>query len=130
MGNERVQCIACEPRRPSPHIYTVTNGGLFLTLRRPVQKLRQLLSRFRPQDQPTEEEAKWFLRDRNYDVHEAYTKLNSCLRWRGESNMHKVTFAEVEQEAATGKAFLHNHTDIYGRPALVVRVARCASRDG
>ena len=40
--------------------------------------------------------------------------------------MQNVTYEDISREAATGKAYLHSHVDVYGRPALVVRVARCA----
>ena len=39
--------------------------------------------------------------------------------------MQGVSYEDISRESATGKAYLHNHTDIYGRPALVVRVSRC-----
>ncbi len=32
--------------------------------------------------------------------------------------------ADIAAEAATGKAFLHSHTDVNGRPVIVVRAAR------
>jgi hypothetical protein len=31
---------------------------------------------------------------------------------------------DVAKEAATGKAFLHTHPDIYGRPVVIIRAAR------
>lgn len=76
--------------------------------------------------EPTADEAAWFLRDRNFDVAEAEEKLATCLRWRAEFGLRHVTWEDVAAEAATGKAYLHEHVDREGRPALVVRVARCA----
>lgn len=92
-----------------------------------MQALARLLDKFQSQPglDPTEDEAKWFLRDRSYDVEEAYSKLRTCLRWRKEFNVHHVSYERVKREAATGKAYLHEHTDIYGRPVLVIRVSRC-----
>lgn len=92
----------------------------------PMQALKRLLGRFEslPGLNPTEDEAKWFLRDRSFDVEEAYTKLVTCLRWRKEFNVHHVSFENVRKEAATGKAYLHEHKDIHDRPVLVVRVSR------
>lgn len=75
---------------------------------------------------PTEDEAKWFLRDRDFDADEAYTKLLTCLRWRKQFNVHRVDFESIKQEAATGKAYLHDHKDIYDRPVLVIRVSKWA----
>lgn len=77
-----------------------------------------------PYGQPTEEEAKWFLRDRRFDASEAYDKLSATLRWRAESGIHRVRYERVAREAATGKAYLHTHLDRFSRPALVIRVAR------
>lgn len=57
---------------------------------------------------------------------EAYSKLQACLSWRRQYGMQDVTYEDISREAATGKAYLHSHVDVYGRPALVVRVARCA----
>lgn len=92
-----------------------------------LQALERLLGRFesQPHLNPTEDEAKWFLRDRNFDLDEAYSKLLTCLRWRREFNVHHVNFERVKREAATGKAYLHDRTDIHGRPVLVIRVSRC-----
>eukprot|EP00892_Ulva_mutabilis_P005675 jgi/Ulvmu1/347/UM001_0352.1 len=90
------------------------------------EALTRLLNRFEslPGLDPTEDEAKWFLRDRNFDVEEAYTKLVTCLRWRKEFNVHRVRYESVKREADTGKAYLHEHQDIYGRPVLVIRVSK------
>lgn len=92
-----------------------------------LQALERLLGRFESQPglNPTEDEAKWFLRDRNFDPEEAYSKLLTCLSWRREFNVHHVSFERVKREAATGKAYLHDSTDIHGRPVLVIRVSRC-----
>lgn len=87
------------------------------------QALKQLLDRF-PNNKPTVGEAQWFLRDRNFDVNEAYLKLQTCLAWRKQCGMQQVTYEDIERESATGKAYLHSHPDVYGRPALVVRVAK------
>ena len=93
-----------------------------------MQALAQLQQRFQGFrfGEPTEEEAQWFLRDRSFDVDEAEEKLATCLRWRAEFGLNRVTWQDVAAEAATGKAYLHEHVDKEGRPALVVRVAQCA----
>ena len=93
-----------------------------------MQALQSLQARFKSSGlgQPSDEEAQWFLRDRSFDVDEAYDKLSTCLRWRRESGIAHVSWEDVRTEAQTGKAYLHEHLDVYGRPALVIRVARCA----
>lgn len=35
-----------------------------------------------------------------------------------------LTSADVANEAATGKAYLHSHTDINNRPVIIVRASR------
>ena len=75
-------------------------------------------------DDPT---VRWFLRDRRYDPPAAAAKLAKMLRWReGLGGGHGVPFpwAEVAPEAGTGKAYVHDRTDRYGRPVIVVDVSR------
>jgi hypothetical protein len=93
-----------------------------------MQALDALKRRFQSSSlgMPTDDEAQWFLRDRSFDVEEAYAKLRTCLAWRRNFGLEHVTYQRIEREAATGKAYLHEHNDIFGRPALVVRVNRCA----
>ena len=64
----------------------------------------------------------WFLRDRKLGVAEAADKLTRMMEWR--RGFMPLAWADVEQEAATGKAYLHAHKDINGRPVIIV----CASR--
>jgi hypothetical protein len=77
--------------------------------------------------EPSDEEAKWFLRDRSFEIEEAYSKLATCLRWRKNFGLQHVNFESVRDEAATGKVSLHDFCDVYGRPVLIIRVARCES---
>jgi hypothetical protein len=76
---------------------------------------------------PTDDEAMWFLRDRGFDVEEAYNKLRTCLQWRHEFGVEHVSSKSIQREAATGKVYLHEHFDVYNRPALIIRVNKCAS---
>jgi hypothetical protein len=94
-----------------------------------LQALVRLKNRFKgsPFGEPTDDEAKWFLRDRGFEVEEAYSKLATCLRWRKQFGLQNVTFESVKKEAASGKVYLHEFCDVYGRPVLVIRVARWAS---
>jgi hypothetical protein len=66
----------------------------------------------------------WFLRDRKLDVAEAEEKLARMMRWRREFMPRPIAAADVAEEAATGKAFLHEHPDVDGRPVIVVRARR------
>jgi hypothetical protein len=64
----------------------------------------------------------WFCR--KLDVGEAVEKLTRMMEWRRDFMPTPLTEADVAAEAATGKAFLHSHTDVNGRPVIVVRAAR------
>lgn len=65
----------------------------------------------------------WFLRDRSLDVEETVQKLTAMTKWRQQTCPSGLTEAAVAAEAATGKAFLHNGQDNYGRPVVVIRAA-------
>lgn len=92
------------------------------------QALETLQARFRGSriGEPTVDEAKWFLRDRDFEVNEAFEKLSATLQWRRESNIQEVTYSKIANEDSAGKAYLHTSTDIYNRPVLVIRVEKCA----
>lgn len=76
------------------------------------------LSPFGPPDLET---VQWFLRDRNFDVEETVSKLKKYSAWRAECRPQQLSKLDVAVEAATGKAYLHEHTDVYGRPVIVIR---------
>lgn len=63
----------------------------------------------------------WFLRDRDFDVEETVSKLTKYLVWRAECRPQQLSGQDVAGEAATGKAYLHEHTDVYDRPVIVIR---------
>ncbi|EFN52164.1 hypothetical protein CHLNCDRAFT_32681 [Chlorella variabilis] len=67
---------------------------------------------------------RWFLQDRKLDVAEAEEKLLKMLRWRREFGADLIEWTDVAREAATGKAYLHTHDDVSGRPVVVVRAAK------
>lgn len=46
------------------------------------------------------------------------------MEWRREFMPEPLTAADVAAEAATGKAYLHGHPDVNGRPVIVVRAGR------
>eukprot|EP00930_Biecheleria_cincta_P070958 TRINITY_DN58518_c0_g1_i1.p1 TRINITY_DN58518_c0_g1~~TRINITY_DN58518_c0_g1_i1.p1 ORF type:complete len:652 (-),score=95.60 TRINITY_DN58518_c0_g1_i1:215-2143(-) len=66
----------------------------------------------------------WFLRDRHFDVAEAAEKLVRCLRWRQDFRVERLCPELFAKEARTRKAYLHQHADLLGRPALVVIARR------
>ncbi|KAL4423541.1 hypothetical protein ABPG77_006564 [Micractinium sp. CCAP 211/92] len=79
-----------------------------------------------PYPEAAEDEAtlRWFLQDRKLDVAEAEEKLLKMLRWRREFGADFIEWTDIAREAATGKAYLHTHTDVSGRPVIVVRAAK------
>lgn len=96
-----------------------------------MQALQQLRARMATCEagEPDEATQQWFLRDRKLDVEEAAEKLTRMMEWRRDFMPVPLTEADVAAEAATGKAFLHSHNDVNGRPVIVVRVARHITGD-
>ncbi|KAI7841007.1 hypothetical protein COHA_005235 [Chlorella ohadii] len=90
-----------------------------------LEVLRQRLAAS-PYPEAAEDEAtlRWFLQDRKLDVEEAEEKLIKMLRWRREFGADFISWTDVAREAATGKAYLHSHLDVSGRPVIVVRAAK------
>ena len=88
-----------------------------------LQALRQLQERVRgmtlPQE-PSSEVQQWFLRDRGFDVAEAADKLAKMSRWRARARPEQLRSSDVAAELRTGKAFVHDKPDRYGRPVVVV----------
>ncbi|GJP42220.1 hypothetical protein CLOM_g1812 [Closterium sp. NIES-68] len=67
---------------------------------------------------------RWFLKDRKYKVEPTVEKLAKAIKWRHEFGVAALTAADVAEEGATGKAFLHEHADVDGRPVIVVVAAK------
>ncbi|KAI8470161.1 MAG: CRAL-TRIO domain-containing protein [Monoraphidium minutum] len=90
------------------------------------QALAELRGRMQecPLGCPDDETLKWYLRDRYFIVEDAETKLTSMLRWRKEEGIDTLDLSTVQAELATGKAEVHEHTDRYGRPVIIIRVNR------
>ncbi|GLC47000.1 hypothetical protein PLESTB_001656000 [Pleodorina starrii] len=90
----------------------------------PIQQnaLAELQKRFSADAAPPDEATmKWYLRDRYFDVEEAEQKLRSMLKWRQTFQPQSTTPQMIAAEMASGKAYVHNCTDKYGRPAIVIR---------
>ncbi|MEW5315638.1 MAG: hypothetical protein WDW38_007052 [Sanguina aurantia] len=88
-----------------------------------VQTLKQLQQRFvgGSSPAPDEETLKWYLRDRYFDVTEAEEKLRSMLRWRSDFQPSTITRESVAAEFKSGKAYVHAHCDVYGRPVVFIK---------
>ncbi|CAI5490655.1 unnamed protein product [Closterium sp. Naga37s-1] len=67
---------------------------------------------------------RWFLKDRKYKVEPTVEKLAKAIKWRHEFGVAGLTAADVAEEGATGKAFLHEYADVDGRPVIVVVAAK------
>ena len=58
-------------------------------------------------------EAEWFLRDRSLEVEEAADKLTRYAQWRADGfTSLSLDDAAIAAEAATGKAYLRDDTDV------------------
>ncbi|KAK9843107.1 hypothetical protein WJX74_007090 [Apatococcus lobatus] len=62
-----------------------------------------------------------YLRARSWDVNKANQMLHKTLDWRSSYKPHEITWAEVSEEATTGKLFRMHTLDREGRPVLVMR---------
>ena len=78
-----------------------------------------------PYGAPDEATQQWFLRDRRLAVDEAVEKLTAYVKWRKEFlPPGGLAWEHVADEAGSGKAYLHTHPDVNGRPVIVVRVSK------
>jgi hypothetical protein len=75
-------------------------------------ELRQLMAE-RDSHGWSDAEAEWFLKDRSLEVEEAADKLARYVQWRadGFSNL-SLDDSAIAAEAATGKAYLRDDTDV------------------
>ncbi|KAI3464120.1 hypothetical protein Pfo_020783 [Paulownia fortunei] len=71
-----------------------------------------------------EEMILWFLKDRKYSVKDAVSKLTKAIRWRREFGVSELSEESVKSVAETGKAYVHNYLDVYGRPVLIVEASK------
>ncbi|KAK4402427.1 Phosphatidylinositol transfer protein C [Sesamum angolense] len=49
---------------------------------------------------------------------------NAHKRWRHEFRVSELSEESVKIAAETGKAYVHNYPDVYGRPVLIVEAAK------
>ncbi|KAL3628867.1 hypothetical protein CASFOL_027913 [Castilleja foliolosa] len=66
----------------------------------------------------------WFLKDRKYSVQETVSKLTKAIRWRDEFGVSDLSEKSVKRVAETGKAYLHDHLDVNGRPVIIVDTSK------
>ena len=71
-----------------------------------------------------QETVKWFLRDREYDPVEAEEKLLKTAQWRREIGMEQLSPNQFSDELETGKVRLHEHTDVLGRPVIILDASK------
>lgn len=62
----------------------------------------------------------WFLKDRKFSVDEAVSKLTKAIKWREEFKVSELSEESVKSIADTGKAYVHDSLDVYGKPVLIV----------
>ncbi|GAB4845733.1 hypothetical protein Ancab_039135 [Ancistrocladus abbreviatus] len=62
----------------------------------------------------------WFLKDREFSVNDAVTRLVKAIKWREDFGVSELTEDSVESVAETGKSYVHDFLDVNGRPVLVV----------
>uniref|UniRef100_A0A0D9VFH5 CRAL-TRIO domain-containing protein n=1 Tax=Leersia perrieri TaxID=77586 RepID=A0A0D9VFH5_9ORYZ len=67
-----------------------------------------------------EEMILWFLKDRKFSVDETVSKLTKAIKWRQDFRLSELSEESVKGLYQTGKAYVHDSFDIYGRPVLVV----------
>ncbi|KAL2243686.1 CRAL-TRIO domain-containing protein C3H8.02 isoform X1 [Sesamum indicum] len=71
-----------------------------------------------------EEMILWFLKDRKFSVEDTVSKLTKAIGWRKEFGVSELSEESVKSAAETGKAYLHSHLDVYGRPVLIVEARK------
>ncbi|PKA56703.1 hypothetical protein AXF42_Ash012833 [Apostasia shenzhenica] len=62
----------------------------------------------------------WFLKDRKFSVEDTIVKLTRAIKWREEFGVSNLSEESVKSIYETGKAYLHDFTDVDGRSVLVV----------
>ena len=77
-----------------------------------------------PGGPPSRDTITWFLRDRNLDVEEAAEKLAKMTAWRQRFRPDQLGPQDFGIDPASGEGYVHSEPDRYGRPVIVVRVAK------
>jgi len=70
-----------------------------------------------------------YLIARDWDVDESEKMLRESLKWRKEFKPQEITSKDIEEEALTGKMYVHGH-DTKGRPVVIMRPDRENTSNG
>ncbi|KAF6256483.1 CRAL-TRIO domain-containing protein [Scenedesmus sp. NREL 46B-D3] len=91
-----------------------------------IQALQQVQRRLsnHPQGCPDEATLIWFLRDSDFSVDAAESRLKAMLTWRTTNRLFNVCHGDVAPQLQTGKAYLHGCLDLAGRPTVVIRARK------
>ena len=95
----------------------LTNHASLQALRRLQERVRALSLPYTP----SPEVQQWYLRDRGFDVDEAADKLATMCRWRHTFRPELIWPQDISAELQSGKAFVHDQADRFGRPVVVVQ---------
>ncbi|KAJ6688207.1 SEC14P-LIKE PHOSPHATIDYLINOSITOL TRANSFER FAMILY PROTEIN [Salix koriyanagi] len=55
-----------------------------------------------------------------HSLPEAVSKLNKAIKWREEFRVSELSEESVKSIVDTGKAYVHDSLDVYGKPVLIV----------
>ncbi|XP_052144445.1 uncharacterized protein LOC127763704 [Oryza glaberrima] len=114
----RVVVHCCSTAPPS--------GGTSTSSSKLVLEVKERLEREHPglptgrNGRDDEEMILWFLKDRKLSVDETVSKLTKAIKWRQDFQVSELSEESVKGLYQTGKAYVHDSFDIYGRPVLVV----------
>lgn len=90
-----------------------------------VEALETLTSKLKESPYAFDEDTvKWFLRDRSFDPVEAEEKLLKTAKWRQEMDLENLNTDQFTEEYALGKVRLHDHSDILGRPVILLDASK------
>ncbi|CAL5088341.1 unnamed protein product [Urochloa decumbens] len=105
-------------------------GGAASTSSKLVVEVKERLAREHPglptgsNGRDDEDMILWFLKDRKFSVDEAVSKLTKAIKWRQDFGVSELSEESMRGLYQTGKAYVHDSLDIYGRPVLVVVAAK------
>eukprot|EP01023_Acetabularia_acetabulum_P008056 TRINITY_DN13501_c0_g1_i5.p1 TRINITY_DN13501_c0_g1~~TRINITY_DN13501_c0_g1_i5.p1 ORF type:complete len:273 (-),score=42.62 TRINITY_DN13501_c0_g1_i5:150-968(-) len=89
-----------------------------------LQSLQQGLQGGNGSIEVDEEQMKWFLRDRAFDVKEAQWKLMNMLNWRRDFRVSQISEDMITEQIAMKKAYVWQYTDKYQRPVIVLNPSK------
>ncbi|KAF0935475.1 hypothetical protein E2562_033617 [Oryza meyeriana var. granulata] len=111
-------CSAAPPGAAAAAAYTSSNK-LVLEVKERLEREHPGLPTGR-NGRDDEEMILWFLKDRKFSIDETVSKLTKAIKWRQDFGVSELSEESVKGLYQTGKAYVHDSFDIYGRPVLVV----------